>query len=395
MLAQVACASCISFLFSHFSFCMAQTPVDTLTCWMATVDSASQQITLLWRPPADSAVAGYHICTGTPCLDYHTVYGRLDTSYICADHDPLVRHVYSLYVIDSGGNVSQQTPYFGNVVLEADVPECETTVNTRWTPYIGIPSGRPFYKLQTRMEPFDTVFVDRFNTGDSTQLEYSFELAESVTRASLRVLVYGNNGFESTSNIVTVERRTIDTASVSEIDDVVYDSIHTAVVLTLRVDTAFDYTLSRSIDGHPLRTLATFHPTTPVWTYTDYDINPYDSIHLYELMVLDACGLNPRYTYASVVVPDPPAPAIDIPNVIIAGSDDNGTFLPKIQGLKGDLYELTIYNRMGLMVYHTTDQDAGWTPPTSTPQGAYTYFLRCRYNTNDIKSYSGTFVLIK
>ena len=95
------------------------------------------------------------------------------------------------------------------------------------------------------------------------------------------------------------------------------------------------------------------------------------------------------------MVPEPPHPAIAIPNVIIAGDDVNGTFLPKIQGLKGDLYELYIYNRTGQLVYQTTDQEAGWTPPASAPQGAYAYLLRCRYNTNDIKTYSGTVTVIK
>ena len=395
------CVSHFSFLISHFSFllfpfsfCQAQY-VAPVTNWMATVDSASQQIVLRWSP-ADSTTMGYQICTGDSNRRYDSVFGRFDTSYICVDHSPLERHTYRLYVFDSAHNVSSMTPAFGNVVLEADIPDCDTTVSARWTPYTGVPSGKPTYTLQARLEPFHDAFVNYYSTDDSTQLEYTFSMTEAVTRAWLRVMVYVNSTFRPTSNIVMVERRTVDTASVVAISEIFYDSIHTAIDLTLEVDTAFEYTLYRSVDGTPWRRVDSFHPRQSPYRYSDPTINPYDSLHCYQLEVKDACGMNPRYSNTAwVVVPDPPPPAIAIPNIIVAGDDINGTFLPKIRGLKGDIYELYIYNRMGLLVYHTTDQDAGWTPPASTPQGAYTYFLRCRYNTNDIKTYAGTFVLVK
>lgn len=382
--------------FSTVCSLQAQEPVAPVTYWLATVDSATQQIVLRWRPSADSATLGYHICTGNPCLDYDTVFGRLDTNYICTDHSPEERHTYRLHVFDSAYNVSSLTPAFGNVVLEADVPECETTVSARWTPYPGIPNGRPFYTLQARLEPFDSTFANLYTTGDSTALQHTFIMPEAVTRAWLRVVAFGNEGFRSFSNTVTVERRTVDSASVVDISDIAYDSIRTAVDLTFLVDTAFEYTLYRSIDGTPWRRVTSFRPTTSPYSYSDHGINVYDSLHCYQLEVLDACGLNPHYSSTTcIVVPDPPAPAIAIPNVIVAGSESDGTFLPKIQGLKGDLYELTIYNRQGLQVYYTTDPAAGWKPDADMPQGAYTYFLRCRYNTNDIKTYTGTVTLIK
>jgi hypothetical protein len=54
-----------------------------------------------------------------------------------------------------------------------------------------------------------------------------------------------------------------------------------------------------------------------------------------------------------------------------------------------------IYNRQGILVYSTTDPTIGWTPSATTSQGVYTYAIRCRYNTNDIKTYAGTVTLIK
>lgn len=382
---------------------LGQAPVAPVTGWLATVDSATQQIVLRWNVSADSAVVGYHICTGssdTGCFDYDTVLGRFDTSYICVDHSPLERHHYRLHAFDSANNVSELTPFFGNVVLTAEVPACGTSVSAHWNPYEGYwPDsvlGQPNSYIQTLMEPFDTAFIIRQGYTNSVTGEWSDEISEAVTRIWLRVMLLSNRGFRAYSNIVMVERQTVDTALVVNISEIAYDSIHTVIDLTFEVDTGFEYTLYRSIDGSPWRNMETFHPHQSPFHYSDRTINPYDSLHCYQLEVFDACGLNPRYsTTAWVVVPDPPKPAIAIPNIIVAGDDRNGTFLPKIRGLKGDLYELYIYNRMGLLVYHTTDQDAGWMPPESTPQGAYTYFLRCRYNTNDIKTYAGTVTLIK
>ena len=373
-----------------------QAQVAPVTGWVTTVDSATQQIMLRWRPSADSTAMGYHICSGTPCLDYDTVFGRMDTAYICLDHSPLERHTYRLHVFDSAYNVSALTPPFGNMVLEADVPECETTVSASWTPYEGIPEGIPHYTLQVRLEPFHEEFVDYYSTIDSNRLQYAFELSEAVIRAHLRVKATGSDGFLSLSNTVTVERRTADTANVVEISAVEYDSIRQCVNLMMQVDTAFGYTLYRSIDGTPWRPIDTFQSTMASLVYTDADINPYDSLHCYQLGVKDACGMNERYSATQcVVVPDPPAPGIALPNVIVADGDANGTFRPMVRGLMGTLYELCIYNRMGLLVFRTDDPQEGWTPPADMPQGAYTYFLRCQYNNNDIKTYAGTVLLIK
>lgn len=379
---------------------LAQTPVAPVTGWLATVDSATQQIELQWRPSADSTVMGYHVCSGNPCLDYDTVFGRLDTSYICLDHSPLEQHTYRLHAFDSTHNVSELTPFFGNVVLEADIPACGTTVSAHWNRYEGFwtdsVNGEPWSILQARLEPFDTIFRDVVTCTHLSPQEWSFEIPDAVTRVWLRVLIEGiNHRFRSLSNMVVVERHTVDTASVVAIESIEYDSLHTAINLTCSVDTAFEYTLYRSIDNKPWRAIATFQSPLTIYPYSD-TVNPYDSLHCYRLGVKDACEMNERYSAERcVVVPTPPDPKIAIPNAIIAGDAENGTFRPVIRELKGDLYELDIYDRHGMHIHHSEDPAAGWTPPAEIPQGAYAYLLRCRYNTNEIKSYAGTFIIIK
>ena len=377
--------------------------VSLCTGWKASVDESTQQIVLSWHPSPDPHAAGYHICSGPAdtCRDYTTVYGRLDTVYVCDDHDPLQRHFYALHVFDSSQppHVSALTPTFGNIVLNAEVPECDTTVVATWNPYIGIPSGKARYTLWVRLEPFDDDYDKYYITDDSTKLRYTFGIPEDVTHAWLKVTADGPDGFQSLSNVVEVQRRTADRASFIEISGVEYDSIEIAVQLDFHLDNSFaadHYTLYRSIDGRPRRPCATFSTHQATYRYTDRDINPYDSLHCYWLGVKDACGMNEKLSpVACLVIPDPLPPAADFPNVLVAGDPDNGRFLPRMQGLMGNLYELSIYNRFGMLVYRTENQDEGWTPTADTPQGVYVYLLRCRFNTGAIKSFKGTVALIK
>lgn len=374
--------------------------VATVSNWLATVDSATQKIVLSWSPASDSTAAGYHICTGDTCRDYAIVTGHFDTSYICTDHDALVPHRYRIHVIDSNHDaLGPLTPFFGNMVLQADVPACATSVTASWTPYEGMPSGVGAYRLMMCQEPFDTAFALYYSTDGSGPLTYSFEMAPGATHVSIRIEAVAPNGrLVSHSNIVSVERRTVDTATHFEILGTEYDSVNCNVRINLNLDNTFSaapYRLWRSIDASPWRELVTL--TGAPSYYVDNDINPYKDLYCYQLSVADACGMNDRYTVATCLeIPDPPAPAIAIPNTIVAGDDGpNGEFRPRVKGLKGNLYELAIYNRQGLQVFATDDQTKAWRPDSSIPQGAYTYALRIRFNNNKIQTYTGTVIVIR
>ena len=374
-----------------------------VTRWVATVDEYTQQIVLSWTPSVDSQAMGYHICTGNPCLDYDTVFGPQSNSYVCADHDPQEQHTYRIHVFDSAYNASELTPSFGNIVLTADVPQCSTHVTTSWTPYEGMPGGVLGYMLWVKLEPFEEGYTVFHSCGASGPLDYQFDIADGITRVWLKVqaVSYPDSvtgaQLVSQSNIVAVERRTVDSAAFLRIASVDYDSINTCNVLSFDVDTSYHtdhYTLWRSIDGTPWREIAALSP--PLAPYYDVDINPYDSLHCYRLSVTDACDMNEKYSSTQcVAIPDPLPPAAAFPNVVILGDPDNGTFLPRLQGLKGNLFEMHVYNRQGLLVYSTGDPTLGWTPSSSIPQGVYTYALRCRFNNNIIKTFTGTILLIK
>ena len=374
--------------------------------WLATVDDDSQRILLRWAPSPDSATMGYHICSGSPCDDYAVVYGRLDTTYWCNEHSPLEEHTYRLHVFENDSNVSSLRDVFGNMVLQADISPCGTSVSINWTPYRGMPVGVARYNVLAKLEPFHSDFVSFHTVPAAGPYNYSFEIPENTVRVAVKVeAVSGTDSVVTTplvaqSNRVELLRQTADTALFFEITRVEYDSINKRILLFFCYDTTFHishYTLWRSVDGSPWAEVADI--PTPDTTYVETDYSPYDSLHCYQLSVTDACGLNDRYSETRcVVTPDPPKPTIAIPNVLKVGDSVNGLFCPVIRGLKGNLYELTIYNRLGLQIFYTTNPADCWDPASYSPeisQGSYTYYLRCRFNNNRIHTYSGTILVLK
>ena len=391
----------INYQLSTTNSLYAQHPVAPVTNWVATVDETTQQIMLRWSPSTDSATMGYHICTGSPCLDYDTVFGRMDTTYLCGfDHDPLLQHTYRLHVFDSNYNVSALTPYFGNMVLSADVPECATDVSVSWTPYCGMPTGVGRYSLMVRQEPYEDDFSEYYYTDSAGTLAYTFDMPDGATHVHLKVVAYNRaNTLMSQSNIFSVERLTVDSAAFVEIAEVRYDSVDAYVHLSLHTDTAFHtgiYTLWRSVEGSPWSKVTTLNPTRPYSTYIDRSPIRTDAQHCYQLSVTDACDLNPMYSSTRcAVVPTPPDPQMEAPSAIIAGDGDNGLFKPLVYGWDGKLYELTIYTRTGLQLFNTTDISAGWRPGPDVPQGAYAYVLHVGFLKGVIKTYTGTVIVIK
>jgi len=378
----------------------AQEAVPPLERWIASVDTATGHIELSWNASPGPRVMGYHICTGDTCREYAVVYGRMDTTYTCTDHSSLERHVYAIHVFDSSAYVSSLTPHFGNMVLRADLPECATMVEARWSPYEGMPGGLRGYRVMVRQEPFDVEYLVIQTVDSGGELRHRFEMNPSATRVSVMVQAVGHGeGLVSTSNVVSVTRRTVDSAARCDIVEATYDSVRNTVGLVFDADTAYrgaDYRLWRSVDGSPWEAIATVAPWRAT-RYSDRDINRFDSLYCYQLSVTDACGLNERFSATRcLVVPDPPEPAAALPNAVVAGDEGpNGVFLPRVRGMMGDLYELYIYDRRGRLIYQTTDPAAGWRPAADTPQGAYAYALRLRYNNNDIATYTGTITVIK
>lgn len=379
---------------------MAQTPVAPVTEWLATVDPASQQIVLSWQPSTDTHAMGYHICTGSPCLDYDTVFGRMNTSYICADHLATEPHTYRLHVFDSARNVSALTPPFGPILLKASIDPCDPTVEASWTPYEGMPGSVDSYQLMVCTDPLADTFATLYSIGDNPNaFAFTFSIPDSIPQVILQVTASSTMAGHSVttfSNRVVLNRPAAATAVAATIAQITYDSLLSQAVLHFTPDTVCPicpYTLWHSADRSNWVPVAHLAPLPS--SYGDPSINPFDSLHCYRLSCLDSCQYERFSPMQCIALPPPSSPSAFFANTLLADDPLNGTFRPVLKGTIATDYNLYIYNRMGIQVFHTDDPTAGWTPGSDMPQGVYTYLLRCRFIDNYIKTFTGTITLIR
>ena len=374
-----------------------QQPVALCTDWLATVDSASQQLELRWVPAPGPAVAGYHVCTGDPCLSLGTVLGGQATGFRPAGLDPGVPHRFRVHAFDSLGNVSALTPFFGGMVLTAAVDPCDTVASVSWTPYVGMPGGLDSYRLLARFDPFDSLFRPLALCDSLGPLTARVGFPASATGVSLVVEAASADGrLVARSAMVQAVRATADTARFFGVTDALYDSASRSVTLAFSLDTAFrsaPYRLLFSRAGGDFQPLAVVDASG----YVDRHVNPYDSLRCYLLAVADGCGLHERRSPPRCVdIPRPPDPLADFPNVLLAGDPDRGRFLPRVQGLMGDLFELRVFDRQGRQHFASDSPSLGWDPDaTHSPQGSYVYLLRVRFINNSVRTYTGTITVIR
>lgn len=371
--------------------------VELSARWLATVDETTQQIVLLWSPSPTPNTMGYHICTGSPCIDYDTLFGQMDTTLVCIDHSPLERHTYRLHVFDSNYNVSPLTPSFGNVVLHAYIPDCEDYIVSDWNPYGAMPGGIDRYVLMARTDSSDGTYSEIYTTNDSSLLFHTFQLPDGATRIFLKVLVLGHNGDTSQSNVVMIARPASDTTHPPAITHATFDSIEGRVHLTMELDTAADYLLMRDIDSSGWTLMDTLHPDTSPYSYTDTIINRGNKVYCYRLVMDDDCNTHriqsdPQCLY----IPQASPAEIYAPNVIISGDGSNGTFRPIVKSrIPIRTYELSVFTRLGMLIYRCSGTDCDWSPSPNIPMATYTYLLLCHFEDGSIEQYTGTVTVIK
>lgn len=374
---------------------IAQNTVERCEHWLATVDESSQRIVISWQPSPTPQTMGYHICTGTPCVDYDTVFGRLDTQYICIDHSPLETHTYRLHVFDSTYNVSALTPPFGNMVLQVEIPLCSPEAKAGWTAYKAMPGGLKEYRLMARCEPQDSAFRLVYSTLDTSVQNFVFPLPEGTVAVNMKVQALGLDGMMSQSNIVRVEKTVPGIPSQARLTDVYYDSVLSAVRVEMAVDTGFYYTLQRFSPNGIWEEMDSFHATDSLVSIIDNTFIPDNGLLCYRLVATDLCGENQLITDSVCAHLPAVGSWVAMPNVLLPGDDGNDCLCPHVNGLRGDLYELVVYNRAGVPVYQTVSPDNCWCPDPYLPQGTYVYSLRCRLLTGDMLIYNGSITLIK
>jgi len=84
------------------------------------------------------------------------------------------------------------------------------------------------------------------------------------------------------------------------------------------------------------------------------------------------------------------------PNVFTPGRDDNNRF--QVLGTEVDDFELWIYDRRGVLVFHTTDRHEGWDGTSGgipCPQGTYAYVCHYTIPIHQWRSRAGTVTLLR
>lgn len=391
----------------------AQEPLEALSRWVATVDDTSQLVVLRWNACSDLDVAGYCVKTDsvgdddvTRWITIDTTRSRLDTEFVCNGYSSLTVNRFRVNSIDdSYTRTSYMTDPFGNVVLSASMSPCDASLTATWTAYEGMPGGVNEYKLYIRHSADGSWVLAGRHSADGT-LSLTIPVPDSATVVSLRLDALSGPayGLVSSSNRLDIRRPTADTLLFLTADTVWYDREQLEAVVRFRVDTSLNtsYTLYRAAEGWPMARVATL-PFAPdgLVEYRDPQVNRSDSLYRYLLSATDGCGLNEKFSDTlTLLMPPPVEPTWYFPNVIMPDAEGvNARFCPVFIGLLAEGYELWIYDRVGRLVFHTTDPDACWDGTSlqgsKMPQGGYVFVVHGRFADRSKHTLSGTITLLR
>ena len=166
---------------------------------IVTVDTLTDSIVVSWYPSESEDVAGYIICTGSPCVSPDTVYG---TRYAVAyQAEPIT---FRVFAIDSCGNPSQLSPPCNNLSLRVRADSCGGTVTAQWNDYRNMPGGMGKYCLYySAGRPYEWRVMD--STASKT---LRFAMPEGADdscyfRMSVRGLESGLNAYSNTASVAT------------------------------------------------------------------------------------------------------------------------------------------------------------------------------------------------
>ncbi len=403
------CGDTVVFLLQFFSssgaspFCSSSVgdlfddrrPTTPCLPGVATVDNGAVRIS--WHPSPDADIMGYYICTGRPAEGYDTVWGRLDTSYLCLDHSANVQHYYRVLAFDSCFRASALSDYFGNVVLSASSQPCVRHLSLSWSPYEGLPAGVDRYELLLANNTNSPQLV--FSSPNVLSFEY--DVPDTVSSLQAVVRVVGRDSSAAFSNVVFYQPDAVDSARYLNILSCQYDMEQGAVVLTAELDSSFHgeaIYVYRASDSGTFSLLATL-PYQVALSFSDFSVSSLNaSTYLYRIAVFDRCGVRLKYSDVSfAVIPSMDTKGAIFPNVFTPAAADNNLFCGYFRFLDPQYYSLHIYTRRGALVFSSSNPRQCWDGTSSgrrMPQGVYVYVLRCRYYDGSVQSLCGTVLLI-
>lgn len=288
---------------------MALDPIAACRLESVSVDTASECVRITWYVNDGEGVAGYCICSGSPCLPLDTLWGASDTTYLCSSHRADELHSYRIFAIDSCLHGGELTDAVSNMVLHLSADSCSRVINCSWTA-ASMETAAPQYALWLQTD--EGLLID--TVGDV--LSYQAELPLSTMRLRVRVAALDDG--------VTVWSNVVETS---------------------------------------------FLPT-------------------------DACASSDTSQHPETKKPANPY----LPNCFTPTLSTNNCFAPRFPAASiPDEYHLSIYNRVGALVYQTRDLSACWNGTLDgnvLPMGAYVYYITYRY-ADDWYRLTGTFLLMR
>lgn len=370
---------------------------------LCSVDTLARSILLSWEPSPDTDVMGYYICTGSPCRDYDTVWGRLSTTYLCPQDvsDAAAEHSFRILAFDSCYQASPLTPYYHNPVLTLHADSCSRLLRASWNRYINMPDSVGRYRLCLRIGDS----LHRFDFGSEGPFFMDTLLADPLIAEADGWLEVSNTSDTLCALSLPVRFRFThgDTAQRLSITQLSYDASDPSITLSFDIDPDFlsdTLILYRSqADGEMEEYDRFTMGGSPDFRYTDREVSRAAISYSYRIGIYDRCGQWVKLSDTLLLtLPELADPAAYIPNVIIYGHERCGRFCPRLLALIPDGYSLDIYNRRGEHILHTSDPSACWDGTRQgipQPQGTYTYSITCRHTDGSLRNYLGTITLIR
>lgn len=381
-------------------------PVTGCGYGIASVDSISQRILLRWQASPDEDIWGYYLCSGDPCMDYDTVWGRLNNEYECSDLQSTGKHIFRILAFDSCMQASPLTQPFHNIVLTANAPPCSNRVELSWNRYINMPDSVGLYRIMMRIDGEGASFHEVATVAPQGPYSYSIPVDRPGHRVCVKVVAENNTGtIFSESNTVCCDIPQPDTALYIMSQTAEYDEVEHLINLSFLVDAEFyaenGYTLYRGLNRSPMTEYANI-PCDGLSTvcFTDMGLSDTDSIFSYCLAVEDGCMMNEKRSDTVEVVIGTPDPVyLFFPNVFTPDEDANNRFCPVCGLLPIVEYSMDIFSRTGLSVFHSDDIGQCWEGTDSSglpvPQGAYVYRVYCKVGAKRVATYVGSVLLLR
>lgn len=387
-------------------------PTSPCTLRLCSVDTLLGRIRLSWYPSPDTDVMGYYICMGSPCRDYDTVWGRLNTAYLCQEYlspDSLVpEYSFRILAFDSCYQASPLTPYFHNPVISLSADSCSRTLRFAWNRYINMPDSVLRYTLHYRLDG-DTQWRCH-HAGASSPCQFDTLVGDLAVSHVVAYLSVHNipDTLAALSQLCSFDFPYGDTAAYLSISSISYDEDLPAANLAIDIDPLYPGPVCQLFradgDEGPFSHIDDIgiDPLVPAarLDYSDRTINRAAGRYRYFLAAPDGCGQRVKYSdTVELLLPDVSIVDAYFPNAIIFGDPDLGRFCPQYVSPLVSGYHLAIYDRRGERLFDTDDLHACWDGTARSgqplPQGAYIYHARCRHADGSERIYKGTVLLIK